>query len=309
MCNRLQGCSYCPGDCNGVGKCMLGSPGAGPKFETCTVAKDGRSYGQCELATLDVVTIAAVAVVVVLFVAIVTHIFLRWIRRRHGTVQAYLKKKAADVTRAAKRLHLVPPEPISAVEFLVTAILGILALLFLTGAFGSDSLSGSCEFTHEFYLDQAASIDFSLDKCDVRFMPTRDFPFPNNNLSSVKVRFSFNQGDQDLTLSVQRCTDDATFAVSNLRPDSRKYGDYYCKVQILVPDRFVLPRISINAVGENVTSVRGGPMDSDTRDFGLEFGPNSFSIKGRFVNARLENVSAKHFEFDADHGSLIAVDM
>lgn len=50
-------------------------------------------------------------------------------------------------------------------------------------------------------------------------------------------------------------------------------------------------------------------MDSDTPNFGLDFGPNTLSIRGNLVRARLENITAKNFIFDVVHGSLLAVDL
>ena len=88
-----------------------------------------------------------------------------------------------------------------------------------------------------------------------------------------------------------------------------RYLGYYCNIEVLVPDRFVMPQTTIVALGENVTTVRAGPMDKDAPDFGLDFGPNSFELEGNFLNARLENISAKVFNFNVLHGGLIAVDL
>ena len=67
--------------------------------------------------------------------------------------------------------------------------------------------------------------------------------------------------------------------------------------------------VSVAGQGNNLTTVRGGPMDSDTPGFGLDFGPNTLSIAGTLVHARLENVTAKQLLVDLVHGSLLAVDM
>jgi hypothetical protein len=61
--------------------------------------------------------------------------------------------------------------------------------------------------------------------------------------------------------------------------------------------------------GNNETTVRGGPMDADTPNFGLDFGPNTLSIAGNLVRARFQNITAKRFVFDVVHGSLLAVDL
>ena len=50
-------------------------------------------------------------------------------------------------------------------------------------------------------------------------------------------------------------------------------------------------------------------MDPDTPGFGLDFGPNSFSLQGYYMDIRLQNVSAKHINVKISHGSFFAQDL
>jgi hypothetical protein len=57
------------------------------------------------------------------------------------------------------------------------------------------------------------------------------------------------------------------------------------------------------------STVRGGPMDVDTRNFGLRFGPNMLQIFGNYMRVRLANVTAKRMHFEVEHGSIIGTDV
>ena len=57
------------------------------------------------------------------------------------------------------------------------------------------------------------------------------------------------------------------------------------------------------------STVRGGPMDVDTRNFGLRFGPNMLQIFGNYMRVRLANVTAKRMHFEIEHGSIIGTDV
>jgi len=50
--------------------------------------------------------------------------------------------------------------------------------------------------------------------------------------------------------------------------------------------------------------VRGGSMDADSKDFTIDFGPNSFQMRGAIINARLRGINARSFSYNADAGSL-----
>jgi hypothetical protein len=51
-----------------------------------------------------------------------------------------------------------------------------------------------------------------------------------------------------------------------------------------------------------LTTIRAGPMDDDTPNFGLEFGANEFHMTGENIEARIGNISAKHIKYDVKHG-------
>eukprot|EP00961_Rhodomonas_salina_P080757 1086485-Rhodomonas_salina.1 len=180
-----------------------------------------------------------------------------------------------------------------------------MALIF-SGAFTSPG--GPFYFQQEVYLDELTSIRMDLDNCNLRFLPTRLFPFPTNAINAIKIRFAYPV-DPEITLETDTCSPATTFKLDNQRDPARKYTDFYCNVQILIPDRLVVPTVTINAIGNNVTTVRSGPMDEDTRDFGLEFGSNEFVMTGERMVSRIENVSAKHLKYDVLHGSLLATNI
>lgn len=50
-------------------------------------------------------------------------------------------------------------------------------------------------------------------------------------------------------------------------------------------------------------------MDADSQDFSLDFGPNSLTIRGEVINARLRGVQAKRFTYDVVDGELLAEDI
>ena len=50
-------------------------------------------------------------------------------------------------------------------------------------------------------------------------------------------------------------------------------------------------------------------MDADSADFAVDFGPNSFTIQGEVINARLRGVRAKSFTYDVVDGELLAEDI
>lgn len=104
------------------------------------------------------------------------------------------------------------------------------------------------------------------------------------------MNFAF-QHDPDISLDAQTCGSNTTFMLNNKLGDQRKYRDYYCNIEVVVPDRFLVPHFTINAVGENTTFVRAGPMDKDSESFGLDFGPNVLSFMGNRLQAQIQNVT------------------
>ena len=112
-----------------------------------------------------------------------------------------------------------------------------------------------------------------------------------------------------MTLSADTCTSSATLSLRNQRSDMRRYEDYYCNVAFFVPERIVLPAIRIVSLGENITSIRAGSMDKDTPDFGLDLGPNQFTIEGEYLDVRLRNISTKELRVRLDHGNFFGEDL
>lgn len=67
--------------------------------------------------------------------------------------------------------------------------------------------------------------------------------------------------------------------------------------------------ISIRSLGDNITRVRGGSMDVDTPDFGLDLGPNALTLQGYYMDVRLQNISCKTLAVHIEHGNFFAQDM
>ena len=148
----------------------------------------------------------------------------------------------------------------------------------------------------------------NLGHTQVRFLPRDNFPPPNDELKAVKIRFAYPNNPL-IVLTSFTCGASVEMEVINDKSEETKYLDYWCTVEIITPGRTVLPGLHIIAKGDNQTSVRGGPMDSDTRNYGLDFGPNTLRIEGNYVNARLQNLTVKNFQFHVRSGSLLAVDL
>lgn len=302
-CNKEEGCGWCPGACQ-LGKCMLGTASS-PKFESCAKDREGRGYRQCQVPTTDF-TVIGVAIGVVLFVtAILVYLFLKWVQRRHGSLLVYMKKKQADFKRAGRRMHIMPPDEANYNQFFTLILCMIIIIIAVSLVATSHP---TCIFNHSFFIDKASSIYMTLDNCKVRFLPTREMGEPEKSLEAIKVQIALFS-DEKIQLEVETCTSNATFSIANNRDDAVKYIGYYCNIEILVPDRFNIPSTTIVASGENITNVRAGPMDVDSPEFGLDFGPNSFTLMGNFLTARLQNVSAKSITYDVTRGALIGLDL
>jgi len=299
-----DGCGWCPAFCGGVGKCMIGK--FSPIFETCPTHADGRGYRNCEIPDQGIALILGVSLPLGLGFIFAVYTFVLWIRRRHGTLGVYLKKKKFDIQYSGRKFNLLPPEGASYKQFFYLVVLYLITGVMLSGV--TETQGGPFFFQQEVYLDASTSIRLDLDNCNVRFLPTRNFDYPTNQINAIKLRFAFMDHPQ-VQLVSDTCRPDATFFVNNTRNPSLRYTNYYCTVQILVPDSFVMPRIIINAVGSNLTTVRSGPMDADTRNFGLDFGANEFVMSGDTINARIANISAKHLKYDVLHGSLLATEI
>jgi len=315
-CNAEPGCGWCATACpEQGGKCMIASAdGGSPKFEQCErgeVTVNGTtqtlSWRQCESNIFDLVLTVVASVVPFVIFLIFFYVFRFWILRRHGSFLTYFKKKNEDVARVINNFSLLPPPDADYWQFGV-GFACILVTVAVVVVLGGPVVAPSCVFTQQYFLDKAASMTLNLDNCNVRFLPARTQAPPDNELDGAKIKFSI-KSDPNIKLEGEWCGEDVRFTVNNSLASSIKYIGYHCSVEILVPDRFVLPEMHIHALGDNITTVRGGPMDKDTPDFGLDFGPNRFRLTGSRLEARLQNVTAKLFSYEADHGSLTIVNL
>eukprot|EP00961_Rhodomonas_salina_P185266 2501576-Rhodomonas_salina.5 len=305
-CNNEAGCGWCPGTCieNG-GKCMIGGAG-GPQFETCESDDEGRGWMQCEKVGLDMMTLGAALGGAFFGLAVLFYLFRRWALRRHGSIFGYMRKKRVDTALMMTKLNILPPEDANYNEFFALFLLGIAIVILVPVLMRTEN--APCTFRRNFFLDKIASVQMRLDNCKVRFLPPRFSPPPENALEAPKVKLAFLE-DPDIVLNADSCTQDATFELLNNRPDSVRYLGYYCNIEILVPDRYVLPEFLIEAAGENTTSVRVSATDSDSTEFGLDFGPNRFTLTGERLVANVQNISAKYFNYEVVHGALTAIDL
>ena len=303
-----DGCNWCPTTCGGVGKCMKGM--ARPTHDTCpTVSGNASAYGQCLGASstaqdpLPVILIAAGAGGLFLLAAF---LFSRWARRRHGGMRAYKRKKLTDAKRFATAMRIMPPDSARWAEcFAVLLVLTTLALLLA----GFISQNGSDVQVADVYLDEATVVTLTVDFCSVRFIPARNYPSPTSLLTVPKIR-SYLVKDEKVQLQTEACSNHVRMTVVNTRDTSVKYLNYRCDFEVIVPEGVVLPGITI--VENNASqpsTVRGGPVDPDTQDFGLRFGPNQLRLQAGYMQVRLSNVTAKEMHFDIDNGYVLGRDI
>ena len=299
------GCGWCPSFCGGAGKCII-EVGGVPLFETCPRVAGFRGYRQCRDPPSNVLFVAVLSGLAVLSSGVLLYIMIRWLQRRHGSLVVWLKKKQFDITYHGRKLWLVPAEGANYILFSILVTEVLVAGLLLSGVLTSPS--GPFHFQEEIYLDSLTSMNFELDNCNVRFMPTRNYPAPTSKIEAVKIRFAFYK-HKDIVLKNDACSPSVRLKLENRRSPATKYTNFYCNVEILIPDRYVVPSTVIEAIGTNLTTVRSGPMDVDTLDFGLDFGPNEFIMKGERIDARIDNFTAKHLKYDVKHGSLLATNI
>ena len=304
-CSQIAGCGFCPGVCPADGgKCMVGSK-SGPTYETCDPhPQDGRKWNQCEVKSSNNIAQLVAIALVAFGLMVASYLSVKWVRRRHGAMKLYLLKKKADFKRAGHKAQILPPDDANYNMFfflLVAAIITAIVFAMMTS-----TLRSECVFTYNVFLDKASSIHVETDACTVRFVPTRNMSYPENRLESLKIELSILD-DPNILINRDACQPNVTVAVVNNRDDSVKYVGYYCNMQILVPDRTVIPKTTIVATGNNITYVRAGSMDKDSYKFGLGFGPNALTLRGNHLVARLQNISASKFEYNVIHGNLIAI--
>ena len=304
ICSSLPGCGFCPGACPEFGgKCMVGTK-SGPTYETCDAhPRDGRTWNQCAKSTANNLATYVIIGVVFLVSMFMSYIFVKWVRRRHGSLKIYMLRKQADLKRAGRKAQMLPPDEANYnMFFFLIAVSFIVSIVVL----GLGSSRPDCNFNFKIFLDKASSIHLETDACKVKFVSSRNMSYPDNALQTMKMQLALPV-EPDIVLERDTCGVAATIAILNNRDDAIKYVNYHCNIQILVPDRYVVPKTTIVARGDNITYVRAGDMDPDSYKFGLRFGPNSFNLQGNFMRARIQNLSATHFDFNVAKGELIGI--
>jgi len=300
-------CGWCHSHCGGKGKCMIGK--GKPIFESCQVNSltlTYLAYGVCSATLPPWLQIGIILGVGFLFSTVGGYLFVRWAARRHGSVKSYLRKKRRDAKRIGRLLHVWPPDDADYLQFFLTLLFIAAAFVILT--VGQQQVNLLCSFQSEFYLDTASSITLELDKCDLRFLPANPSIFPkagDNQVRALKVKFAYLKHPL-VELQSLTCSASASIKVVNSRPSDVKYVDYYCNVIVIVPANFILPEMVIQDFSGFTSSIRAGSMDQDSQDFAIDFGPNSFTILGTFINARFRGLSARSFNFDVTSGYLLA---
>ena len=318
-CRSQAGCGWCPTACPSQGgKCMIAS-GGGPQFETCfppTVSGelDGaaadpwatRGWNECEEPQSILLTIAGAAAGAGFALMVFGYIFYRWLKRRHGSALAYGRAKRYTFKVLLRQVNLLPPE--SAQYFPFFTLAGI-AIGLRVGISVSDEISNFepvCNFDRNFFLDKSNRIEMVLDNCKVNFVPVNEQPPPDDKLDAVKVKMSITN-DPEIIVETSTCDLKATFNIHNKKPESVRYLRYWCTVQVLVPlGGFVMPQIKMTARGDNVTTIFSEPTEK-TPNFKLDFGPNDLILDGIRMVAFLNNVAAKNFRFDVEHGRLTMI--
>ena len=193
----------------------------------------------------------------------------------------------------------MPPDEANYFQFFVLIILAISLRLGLSVAGDVSSYEPLCDFQQQFFIDKSSSIEMMLDNCKVDFVPVDEQEAPDNTLLAVKLQLAIAK-HKDIFVETSTCGLKATFNIVNKKPESVRYLDYFCNIQVFIPLKgFVLPGIKIVAQGDNVTSVTSGPT-AVTPSFGLAFGPNDLVLQGVRMMARLHRVSAKNFRYLVD---------
>jgi len=303
------GCGWCPGACPELGgKCMIANAGGGPRFETCPSVPGKLGWNQCEVPVSSLPLVAGALGGVGLGLIVLAYVFYRWAKRRHGSVVLYARRKRYDLKAIMRRVNLLPPENADYPAFFVLAGVALGLRLGISIASQIASYEPLCDFTQAFFLDKSSSIEMTLDNCNVKFVPVSEQGSPDNTLLAVKIMMAVAKHPQ-IVAETSTCGLKATVSISNTKPESIKYLDYFCNIQILIPQNgFVVPAMKLVAVGDNVTTIDSRPTES-TPDFSLAFGPNSFILEGIRMVARLHKVSAKNFRFEVAHGRLTMIDM
>ena len=304
-CAKAGDCGWCHGTCHGVGKCMIGKNA--PKFESCeSNASIGLAYGQCSTTPSSLLPVIGAGVAAFLIFLLVALYFKRFISRRHGSIGAYLKKLSLNLSIITSRLNLGNSG--KEWRFKVTVLICILASVFIAEMLLSMTDNPACDYNQEFFLDTATQVVLDVDYCQIRFLSPNHFTSPRDNqITAMKLKFAILE-DPSIVLNANTCQSDGgvTISIQNSKPLAVRYKNYFCNILLLVPDKLIIPSTYIQDMHGFATNIRSGSMDYDSPDFNLNFGPNTFSISGLYVNARLRGVNAKHFFFDVTKGQLFA---
>ena len=308
------GCGWCPSACPDLGgKCMIANAGGGPRFETCSPLislQVGSPVGwnQCTPPASMLPLIAGSVGGTFFFLLVVAYFFQTWVRRRHGSIPAYLRRKSYAFRSTAQQFRLLPPEGAHYFQFCCLVVLEVVLQIIIwrtSSMVGNEPL---CDYTQEWFLDRSASLHLKLDNCHVDFVPALEQPSPKNELKGIMLKLAITT-HSDVVVTASFCGRDATLQVDNRKPGTRRYLNYWCRLQVLIPlDGFVVPQITVEAKGDNVTTVESGPT-AITPTFKLDFGPNDFVLKGKSMVARLHKISAKNFKFTVGAGRLTLIDM
>mmetsp|Transcript_60899 Transcript_60899/g.163020 ORF Transcript_60899/g.163020 Transcript_60899/m.163020 type:complete len:2559 (+) Transcript_60899:1883-9559(+) len=303
--NLPEGCGWCHGTCRGAGKCMIGK--GSPRFESCeTNSSFNLDYGVCDQTTTSLIGLAVAIGVVVLGLAVGFYYFRRFVLSRYGGFYVYFRKVTQDLSKVKDKLKLGDAGPSWQFKFALFAV--VFPLLFILESLLSSTATADCNYNQEFFLDTSNFLVLDLDYCNVRFLKASNFPTPRDNqITALKVKFALTP-DPNIILDAELCRSggDAYISIQNSRPVATRYKGYFCNVVLLVPDKLVVPSVTIQDNHGFATSVRSGSMDADSPDFNLNFGPNTFSLYGQFMNVRLRGVNAKYFNFNVNEGTLFA---
>ena len=308
-CNSQPGCGWCPTACPSQGgKCMIAS-GGGPQFETCPSPGPGQlGWKQCAPPPSNLLTVVGVATGVGLASMVLGYFFYKWTNRRHGSILSYGRRKRYDFKSLMRRVNLMPPDHANYFQFFMLAGIAVALRVGIEVSGQISNYEPLCAFGQEFFLDKSSSIDMTLDNCKVNFVPVIEQSSPDNKLLAVKVKMAIAT-DPLIVVETQTCNLKATIDISNNKPESVRYLNYWCNIQVLVPlDGFVMPEIKMVAIGDNVTTVHSAPTER-TPEFMLDFGPNSFILEGIRMTAFLHKVVAKKFIFNVNHGRLTLIDL
>eukprot|EP00960_Hanusia_phi_P034524 751133-Hanusia_phi.AAC.6 len=164
-CNQEAGCGWCSSICAFQGGKCIARSNSGPKFESCPVdSVTGRKFMECQAPGTHWLTPTVAVLVSVVCVAFASFCFMQWIRRRHGSMLQYLRRKQADLQRAGRKAHILPPETANYTKFF---FLVLLVVITLTAFILIHQPEPRCNFDQSFMLDRASSLYLSTDNCMV----------------------------------------------------------------------------------------------------------------------------------------------